>query len=156
MSRRRKNIKRKNFPDPLYGDINVGKFTNIIMKNGKKSIAEKILYKAFTFIKEQNQEDPLRIFKMAVERVRPLIEVKSRRVGGASYQVPIEVRNERALALSFRWIRDAAKNRNDKQMYISLAYELIDASNEKGEAIKKKENIHKMAEANKAFAHYRW
>jgi small subunit ribosomal protein S7 len=156
MSRRKRNIKKRIINDAKYNDPILGKFMNIIMVQGKKSIAEKIIYQAFVMIEKITSSDPLKIFKKAIDKTRPLVEVRSRRVGGANYQVPVEVRPERALALSFRWLRDAAKTRQDKGMHIKLANELIDASNSKGEAIKKKDNMHKMAEANKAFAHYRW
>ena len=156
MSRRTKAIKKKVIYDPKYNDSLVGKFINIIMTQGKKSVAEKIIYQAFDFIENNANEQPIKIFKKAIDKARPLAEVRSRRVGGANYQVPVEVRLERSLALSFRWIRNAAKNRQEKNMYLKLASELLDASNNKGAAVKKKENMHKMAEANKAFAHYLW
>jgi len=156
MSRRRKSIKRKILPDPKYNDLNLSKFINIIMKDGKKSIAERIVYNAFNLIHNETQENPLKVFKQAIEKVKPILEVKSRRVGGANYQVPIDVKTERGLALSFRWLKKAACERNENNMYIKLANELIDAYRDRGSAIKKRENTHKMAEANKAFAHYRW
>jgi len=156
MSRRHRSIKRIILPDLKYQDNIVGKFINIIMKQGKKSIAEKIVYKSFNIIKNSLKDDPLKIFKTALEKVRPLVELRSRRVGGANYQVPVEVSAERGLVLAFRWIKDAAKKRSGQQMHIKIANEIIDAFQERGEAVKKRENTHKMAEANKAFAHYLW
>jgi small subunit ribosomal protein S7 len=156
MSRKHRSIKRLVSPDPIYNDITVGKFMNIIMINGKKAVAEKIIYNAFKYIKSNIKEDPLKIFKQALEKTRPLVEVKSRRVGGTNYQVPVEVHSNRGLVLSFRWIKKAAEARAEKRMYIRIASELIDASKEKGEALKKKDQMHKMADANKAFAHYLW
>jgi len=156
MSRRHRSIKRPTLPDLKYQDNMVGKFINIIMKEGKKSVAEKIIYKSFILIKTSLKEDPLKVFKLALDKVRPLVELKSRRVGGANYQVPVEVSEERGFVLAFRWIKNAAKNRQEKQMYIRVANEIIDAFQERGEAVKKKETTHKMAEANKAFAHYLW
>lgn len=156
MSRRRKSIKKITPPDSKYNDKIVGKFINIIMKHGKKSTAERILYKAFDFIKTSFQEDPLKIFKQALDKTRPFVEVRSRRIGGANYQIPVEVKLERGIALSFRWIKDAAQNRTENEMYIKLANELIDVSKERGEAVRKKDQMYRMAEANKAFAHYLW
>jgi small subunit ribosomal protein S7 len=156
MSRRHKSIKRVILPDLKYQDNMVGKFINIIMKQGKKSIAEKIIYKSFAIIKTSLKDDPLKIFKLALDKIRPMVELRSRRVGGANYQVPVEVTEERGLVLAFRWIKNAAKKRNEKQMHIRIANEIMDAFQERGEAVKKKETTHKMAEANKAFAHYLW
>lgn len=156
MSRRHRSIKRKILSDLKYNDDKVGKFINIIMKQGKKSLAEKIVYKSFDIIKISLKDDPLKIFKLSLENVRPLVELRSRRVGGANYQVPVDVSLERGIVLAFRWIKNAAKNRTEKQMHVKIANEIIDAFQEKGEAIKKRENMHKMADANKAFAHYLW
>ena len=156
MSRRRKAEKRPVLPDPKFKDQVVSKFMSCLMFDGKRSVAEKIVYKAFEFIENNINEQPVKVFKKAIDKARPLAEVRSRRVGGANYQVPVEVRFERSLALSFRWIRDAAKNRQEKNMYLKLANEIIDAFNNKGAAVKKRENMHKMAEANKAFSHYLW
>jgi len=156
MSRRHRSIKKIVLPDLKYQDNMVGKFINIIMKQGKKSTAEKIVYKSFNTIKDLLKDDPLKIFKSALEKVRPLVELRSRRVGGANYQVPVEVSTERGLILAFRWIKEAAKKRAEQQMHIKIANEIIDAFQDRGESIKKRENTHKMAEANKAFAHYLW
>ena len=156
MPRRRLVPKRKIMPDPKYKQIMVAKFINVLMLDGKKSIAEKILYNAFDVIISRGAGEPLEIFEDALENVRPTVEVKSRRVGGATYQVPIEVRATRRDALAIRWIIDAARKRREKSMAIRLAAELIEASNRTGEAFKKCENTHKMAEANKAFSHFRY
>ncbi len=156
MPRRRLVPKRKIMPDPKYKQIMVAKFINVLMLDGKKSIAEKILYNAFDVIISRGAGEPLEIFEEALENVRPTVEVKSRRVGGATYQVPIEVRATRRDALAIRWIIDAARKRREKSMAIRLAAELIEASNKTGEAFKKCENTHKMAEANKAFSHFRY
>jgi small subunit ribosomal protein S7 len=134
----------------------VGKFINVMMKEGKKSIAESIFYKAMRIIEERTGSDPVKVFKQAIDNVKPVLEVKSRRVGGATYQVPVEVRPERRLALSMRWIVGFARKRPEKTMQERLAAELIDAANNRGSSVKKKEDTHRMAEANKAFAHYRW
>jgi len=143
-------------PDPRYGDRMVARFMNIIMRDGKKSTAEQILYGAFGVIESKTRNDPMAMFRRALENVRPRIEVKSRRVGGATYQVPIEVRPERALSLAMRWIVDYSRARDGKSMRDKLANEIIDAANERGESVRKREETHRMAEANKAFAHYRW
>jgi small subunit ribosomal protein S7 len=156
MSRKRVAAKRKIAPDPKYNSVLVTKFINNLMKKGKKSTAQSILYDAFEIIEEKIKKDPLAAFQTALENVRPVVEVKSRRVGGSTYQVPTEVRPARRQALSMRWIISFAKARGEKTMAAKLAGELIDASNERGAAIKKKEDTHRMAEANKAFAHYRW
>ncbi|RLB01392.1 MAG: 30S ribosomal protein S7 [Deltaproteobacteria bacterium] len=156
MPRRREVPKREILPDPKYHDKLVAKFINGIMRKGKKSLAERILYGAFDLIEQRTKQDPLEVFKKAVENVKPVLEVRSRRVGGATYQVPTEVRPERRTALSIRWIVSYAKQRPEKTMIERLAGELIDAANNRGSAIKKKEDTHRMAEANKAFAHYRW
>ena len=148
--------KREVLPDPLYNSQLVTKFVNCLMRNGKKSVAEKILYDALDIIRERGEEDPLRVFKKAIENVKPAVEVKSRRVGGSTYQVPIEVRPNRRLALSLRWLLQSAQSRSEKTMKQRLAGELMDAAQSRGVAIKKREDTHRMAEANKAFAHYRW
>ncbi|MDB9751622.1 30S ribosomal protein S7 [Gammaproteobacteria bacterium] len=156
MSRRRVAEKTEILPDPKYGDKVLAKFINIIMRSGKKSIAEKIVYGALDDISGKGNPEPLGIFNKALENVRPLVEVKSRRVGGATYQIPIEVRTARSVTLAMRWMVDAAKNRGEKNMGLRLAGELLDASESRGSAIKKREDTHRMAEANKAFSHYRW
>ena len=156
MPRRRSPEKRKVLPDPKYKDLVVAKFMNHIMKDGKKSVAEKIVYGAFDSIDQKSKTDPIEIFKKALEEVGPVVEVKSRRVGGATYQVPMEVRSTRAQALAFKWILTNSKKRNEKTQRERLANELIDAFENKGNSVKKKDEVHKMAEANRAFAHYRW
>ncbi|MGB5295629.1 MAG: 30S ribosomal protein S7 [Thermoanaerobaculia bacterium] len=156
MPRRIAPEKREVLPDPVYNSPLLSKFINVIMKDGKKSIAERILYDALEIVGERSGEDPLKIFKKAVEGVKPAVEVKSRRVGGSTYQVPMEVRPNRRLALSFRWILQSAMRRGEKTMNQRLAGELLDAAENRGAAIKKREDTHRMAEANKAFAHYRW
>ncbi len=156
MPRRRDVRKRPIEPDPKYKDRMVGRFTNVIMRDGKKSIAENIVYGAFGVIEKKTRNDPLAMFRRALENVRPRVEVKSRRVGGATYQVPIEVRPERATSLAMRWLKDYARARSGKSMREKLADEIIDAANERGESVKKREDTHRMAEANKAFSHYRW
>ncbi|GAA9754115.1 30S ribosomal protein S7 [Helicobacter pylori] len=142
--------------DPVYGNKVVTKFINKMMYDGKKSVAEKIIYKAFNKIEEKSGEKGIEVFEKALERVRPLVEVRSRRVGGATYQVPVEVRASRQQTLSIRWILEATRKRNERMMVDRLANELMDAASAKGAACQKKEDVHKMAEANKAFAHYRW
>ncbi|GAA7594019.1 30S ribosomal protein S7 [Helicobacter pylori] len=142
--------------DPVYGNKVVTKFINKMMFDGKKSVAEKIIYKAFNKIEEKSGEKGIEVFEKALERVCPLVEVRSRRVGGATYQVPVEVRVSRQQSLSIRWILEATRKRNERMMVDRLANELMDAASDKGAAFKKKEDVHKMAEANKAFAHYRW
>ena len=156
MPRRREVPKRQIQPDPKYKDRMVGRFTNIIMKDGKKSVAERIVYGSFAVIESKTRNDPLAMFRRALENVRPRVEVKSRRVGGATYQVPIEVRPERATSLAMRWLKTYARSRSGKSMREKLADEIIDAANERGESVKKREDTHRMADANKAFAHYRW
>ena len=156
MPRRRVVQKRRTIPDPKYGDRLVGRFTNVIMSDGKKSTAERALYGAFRVIESKTRNDPLAMFRRALDNVRPRVEVKSRRVGGATYQVPVEVRPERATSLAMRWIIVAARTRQGRSMSDKLANELIDAANERGEAVKKREDTHRMADANKAFSHYRW
>ncbi len=156
MPRRREVPKRKRLPDPKYNDGMVGRFTNVIMRDGKKSTAEHIVYGAFEVIEKKTRNDPLAMFRRALDNIRPRVEVKSRRVGGATYQVPIEVRPERANSLAMRWLSSYARNRAGKSMHEKLADEIIDAANERGESVKKREDTHRMAEANKAFSHYRW
>jgi small subunit ribosomal protein S7 len=156
MPRRREVPKRKILPDPKYSDRMVGRFTNVIMKDGKKSTAEHIVYGAFEVIEKKTRNDPVAMFRRALDNIRPRVEVKSRRVGGATYQVPIEVRPERANSLAMRWLSGYARNRAGKSMHEKLADEIIDAANERGESVKKREDTHRMAEANKAFSHYRW
>jgi small subunit ribosomal protein S7 len=156
MARRRSAQKREILPDPKYHDKLVTKFINNLMLDGKKSLAEKIFYNSMDLIQSKENEDALVLFKKAVENAKPVLEVKSRRVGGATYQVPVEVRADRKQALSIRWLLSSAKARGERTMEERLANELIDAANKRGAAIKKKEDVHRMAEANKAFAHYRW
>ena len=156
MSRRRKAVKRPIMPDPKFKDLIISKFTSCIMFDGKKSTAEKIVYGALDFIKEKTKSDPLALFHEALNNVRPQIEVRSRRVGGATYQVPMEVRQERGTAMALRWLVTFSRARNGKSMSQKLAGELMDAANETGSSVKKREDTHKMAEANKAFAHYRY
>jgi small subunit ribosomal protein S7 len=156
MPRRREVPKRKIIPDPKYKDKLVSKFTNTLMYDGKKAVAEGILYGAFDVIGERFKEDPLEVFRKALDNVKPKLEVKSRRVGGATYQVPVEVRPERRVALAMRWIVTYARERGEKTMRERLAAEFVDASQGRGNAVKKKDDTHKMAEANRAFAHYRW
>ena len=156
MPRRRSPEKRKILPDPKYKDIIVAKFMNHIMKDGKKSVAEKIVYGAFNKIDETVKTDPVELFKKALDTIGPMVEVKSRRVGGATYQVPIEVRPSRRQALAMRWLVEAARKRSEKSMDHRLAGELADAAEGKGSAVKKREDVHRMAEANKAFSHFRF
>ena len=156
MSRRHSAEKREFVPDAKYGDLVVAKFMNSIMYEGKKSVAESIVYGAFDQIEQKAKSEPLGVFKQALENVAPAIEVRSRRVGGATYQVPVEVRSERRQALAIRWLIAAARARNDKSMVERLSAELLDASNNRGNAVKKREDTHRMAEANRAFSHYRW
>ena len=157
MPRRREIAKREVPLDPLYSSALVTKFINTVMSDGKRSTAERILYKSFDIIREKSGDDPLKVFKKAVENVKPALEVKSRRVGGSNYQVPVEVNPNRRLSLSIRWLVGYADSRGDgKTMQEKLANELMDAANLRGGAVKKREDVHRMAEANKAFAHYRW
>jgi small subunit ribosomal protein S7 len=156
MSRRHSAEKREIIPDPKFGDVVVTKFMNSIMYEGKKSVAENIVYGAFDIIENRTKNPPIEVFKQALENVAPAIEVRSRRVGGATYQVPVEVRMERRQALAIRWIIQAARSRNDKTMVDRLSAELMDAANNRGNAVKKREDTHRMAEANRAFSHYRW
>jgi len=156
MPRRRVAAKREILPDPIYNSKLLSKFVNALMEDGKKSVAERTCYGALDILKEKTGNDPLKVFKQAMENVKPLIEVKSRRVGGATYQVPIDVRPQRRVALAFRWIIGFSRKRGERTMKEKLAGELLDASNSTGSSIKKREDTHKMADANKAFAHYRW
>src|SRR6187431_667807 len=156
MPRRREIAKRELLPDALYQSPLVTKFINTIMSEGKRSTAERILYQSFDLIKERSGDDPLKVFKKAVDNVKPSLEVKSRRVGGSNYQVPVEVNPQRRTSLALRWIIGFARKRPERTMVQKLANELMDAANMRGGAVKKKEDTHKMAEANKAFAHYRW
>ncbi|KAB2847858.1 MAG: 30S ribosomal protein S7 [Hyphomicrobiaceae bacterium] len=156
MSRRHTAEKREINPDPKFGDMVVTKFMNSIMKQGKKSVAEGILYGAFDRIEDKMKQTPIAVFRQALENVMPSIEVRSRRVGGATYQVPVEVRTERRQALAIRWLISAARARNEKTMEERLSGELMDAAGNRGTAVKKREDTHKMAEANRAFSHYRW
>lgn len=156
MPRRRRVVKRDIIPDPLYNDQLVTRCINTIMKKGKKSLAENVLYGAFKIVETKIQKDPVPVFKKAVMNLRPMVEVKSRRVGGATYQVPIEVRSDRQTALALRWLVDTARKRSERGMENKLASEIMDAANNTGTAIKKREDTHRMAEANKAFSHYRW
>ena len=156
MPRRREVPKRDVLPDPKFGNTDISKFVNVIMDSGKKSIAEQIVYRAMEAIVQKSGKDPLEVFMTALNNARPMVEVKSRRVGGANYQVPVEVRASRRTALAMRWLREAARKRGEKSMGLRLAGELIDAAEWRGGAIKKREEVHRMADANKAFAHYRF
>ena len=156
MSRRRRPESREILPDPLYGSTLVEKFVNSMMWDGKKAVSQKIFYDAMDKIKDRSQDDPLKLFKKAVENCKPLLEVKTRRVGGANYQVPIEVNADRRTSLAIRWLITYGRSRGEKGMIDKLSNELLDAANGRGAAMKKKEDVHRMAEANKAFAHYRW
>ena len=156
MSRKRKAPIRKIYPDPKYGSVIISKFINSIMYDGKRSTAERILYNALEKIKEKSKEDPIKVFNSAISNVKPNLEVRSRRVGGATYQVPVEVKATRGQALALRWLMDATRKRKNKTMAEKLYAEILDASQNKGSAIKKREDVHKMAESNKAFAHFRW
>ena len=156
MSRRHRAEKREVLPDPKFGDTIVTKFMNVLMIDGKKSAAEKIVYGAFDRISGRTGQEGVQVFHEALENVRPQVEVRSRRVGGATYQVPMEVRSERAQALAIRWLIAAARGRSEKTMVDRLANEMVDAMNNRGSAVKKREDTHKMAEANRAFSHYRW
>jgi small subunit ribosomal protein S7 len=156
MPRRREVPKRDILPDPKFGNVEVSKFVNVIMSSGKKSVAERIVYGAFSVISQKSGKDPVEVFGLAINNVKPVVEVKSRRVGGANYQVPVEVRPSRRLALSMRWIREAARKRSEKSMDQRLATELMEAAEGRGAAMKKREEVHRMAEANKAFSHFRF
>lgn len=156
MPRRREVPKREILPDPKFGSQDVSKFINVIMHSGKKSVAESIVYGAFDHISSKVGKDPLEVFMAAVGNIKPVVEVKSRRVGGANYQVPVEVRPSRRMALSMRWLREAARRRSEKSMALRLAGELLEAAEGRGSAMKRREEVHRMAEANKAFSHYRF
>jgi small subunit ribosomal protein S7 len=156
MPRRREIPKREVLPDPKYASQDVSKFINVLMTGGKKSVAERIIYGALDSIKKKSNKEPLEVFTQALSNVKPMVEVKSRRVGGANYQVPVEVRPVRRMALAMRWIRDAARGRGEKSMQARLASELAEAAEGRGGAMKKREEVHRMAEANKAFSHYRF
>ncbi|MDQ6434939.1 30S ribosomal protein S7 [Mesorhizobium sp. LHD-90] len=156
MSRRHSADKREINPDPKFGDLVVTKFMNAIMYDGKKSVAETIVYSALEQVRSKTKQEPVVVFKQALDNVAPHVEVRSRRVGGATYQVPVDVRPERRQALAIRWLITAARNRNETTMVDRLSGELMDAANNRGTAVKKREDTHKMAEANRAFAHYRW
>jgi small subunit ribosomal protein S7 len=156
MSRRHRAEKREINPDPKYGDLILTKFMNAVMRQGKKSVAERIVYSALDRMENRAKQDPVQMFHQALDNVMPAVEVRSRRVGGATYQVPVEVRSERRQALAIRWIITAARARNENTMVDRLSAELLDAANNRGTAVKKREDTHKMAEANRAFSHYRW
>ncbi len=156
MPRRREVPKRDILPDPKFGNVEVAKFVNVLMLSGKKSVAEGIIYGAFEQIQTKTGKDPLEVFALAVNNAKPIVEVKSRRVGGANYQVPVEVRPVRRLALAMRWLREAANKRSEKSMPLRLAGELLEASEGRGGAMKKRDEVHRMAEANKAFSHFRF
>jgi small subunit ribosomal protein S7 len=156
MPRRREVPKRQILPDPKYGSEILAKFMNVVMLDGKKAVAEKIVYGALDVIAQRSKQDPVELFNQALENIRPMVEVKSRRVGGATYQVPVEVRPSRQNALAMRWMVDAARKRGGKSMGVRLADEVLDAVEKRGSAFKKREDVHRMAEANKAFSHFRW
>ena len=156
MPRRREVPKREILPDPKFGNVELSKFMNVVMESGKKAVAERIIYGALEQIETKTQKDPLELFNTAINNAKPMVEVKSRRVGGANYQVPVEVRPVRRLALSMRWIKDAARKRNEKSMAQRLANELMEAAEGRGGAMKKRDEVHRMAEANKAFSHFRF
>ncbi len=156
MSRKKSNFKRDVLPDPKYGSELISKYINMVMKSGKKSVAEKIVYGAMAQIAQKEKGDVVELTQAALEKVKPMVEVKSRRVGGATYQVPVEVRPRRQMALAMRWTIEAARKRGEANMPLKLAGEMMDALHDRGAAMKKREEVHKMAEANKAFAHYRW
>ncbi|MBE7561952.1 30S ribosomal protein S7 [Acidithiobacillus thiooxidans] len=156
MPRRREVPKRIVLPDPKYKEEVIAKFANVMMRDGKKSTAEKIVYGALEMVAERSKSDALEVFRKAIDNVRPVVEVKSRRVGGATYQVPVEIRSDRRMALAMRWLRDSARKRNEKSMGNRLAAEILEAAENRGNAVRKREETHRMAEANKAFAHFRW
>ena len=156
MPRRREVAKRETIPDPIYQSKLVTRCVNVILRDGKKSLAERVFYNAMDIVKERTNEDPIKVFHKAVENIKPVVEVKSRRVGGSTYQVPIDVRPERRVALALRWLTSYARQRGERTMAEKFAGEVIDASRSTGSAVKKREDTHRMAEANKAFAHYRW
>lgn len=154
--RRRAAPKREILPDPKYNDFIIAKFVNILMLDGKKSVAEKIVYAALDNIHNKGNAEPMEVFKKALDNIAPQVEIRSRRVGGSTYQVPVEVRSERQKTLAMRWLIDASRKRGEKGMKLRLAAEILDATQSRGSAFKKKEDVHRMAEANKAFAHFRW
>ncbi|MBU2754187.1 30S ribosomal protein S7 [Acidithiobacillus sp. CV18-2] len=156
MPRRREVPKRIVLPDPKYKEEVLAKFANVLMRDGKKSVAEKIVYGALDIVAEKSKADAMEIFRKALDNVRPVVEVKSRRVGGATYQVPVEIRSDRRMALAMRWLRDSARKRNEKSMGNRLAAEILEAAENRGNAVRKREETHRMAEANKAFSHFRW
>ncbi|MCX7223998.1 MAG: 30S ribosomal protein S7 [Burkholderiales bacterium] len=156
MPRRREVPKRDILPDPKFGSVELAKFMNVVMLSGKKAVAERIIYGALDQVQTKTGKDPIEVFNLAINNIKPVVEVKSRRVGGANYQVPVEVRPVRRLALAMRWLREAAKKRGEKSMDLRLAGELLDAVEGRGAAMKKRDDTHKMAEANKAFSHFRW
>lgn len=156
MSRRHRAEKREVLPDPKFNDLVLSKFMNAIMLDGKKSVAERIVYGALDIVEDKARTEPIRVFHDALDNIKPSVEVRSRRVGGATYQVPVEVRTDRRQALAIRWLVSASRSRNENTMRERLAAELLDASNNRGAAVKKREDTHKMAEANRAFSHYRW
>lgn len=154
--KKRATLKRDILPDPKFGDKLVAQFINSLMWDGKKSLSERVVYKAFDIVQEKKNDDPVKVFKQALDQIKPAVEVRSRRVGGATYQVPTDVRGDRRTTLGFRWLIAASRNRGEKTMQARLAAELLDALESNGNAVKKREDTHKMAEANKAFAHFRW
>ena len=156
MPRRREVPKREILPDPKFGSVDLSKFMNVVMESGKKAVAERIIYGALDQVEKKSGKDPLEVFVIALNNVKPMVEVKSRRVGGANYQVPVEVRSSRRTALAMRWLKDAARKRGEKSMGARLAGELLDAAEGRGGAVKKREEVHRMAEANKAFSHFRF
>ena len=156
MSRRKKAVKRKLLPDPKFNNVLAARFINSLMKQGKRSVAERIFYLAIDLVEERAGQDAIDIFQKALENAKPMVMVKSRRVGGQTYQVPVEVRSDRAQALAIRWLIDSSRKRSERTMVGRLSAELMDAANNRGNAVKKREDTHKMAEANRAFAHYRW
>jgi small subunit ribosomal protein S7 len=156
MPRRREVPKRDVLPDPKFGNVDLSKFMNVVMQDGKKSVAERIVYGALEQVEKKTGKEPLAVFSQALSNVKPVVEVKSRRVGGANYQVPVEVRPSRRMALAMRWLREAARKRGEKSMALRLAGELLDAAEGRGGAMKKRDEVHRMAEANKAFSHYRF
>ena len=156
MSRKKQAPKRIFYPDPKYESLILAKFINFVMYDGKKTTSEKIIYDALDKIKEKTKDDPIKVFNDAINNIRPNLEVRSRRVGGATYQVPVEVKSKRSQALALRWLIEASRKRKNKKMSEKLFFELMDASQNKGSAVKKREDTHKMAESNKAFAHFRW
>jgi len=156
MPRRREVPKREILPDPKFGSVDLAKFMNVVMLSGKKAVAERIVYGALDQVQAKTGKEPIEVFTLAINNIKPIVEVKSRRVGGANYQVPVEVRPVRRLALAMRWLREAAKKRGEKSMDLRLAGELMDAAEGRGAAMKKREDTHRMAEANKAFSHFRW